>query len=337
MNRRPTVRRRLASGLILGATLWATSTAAANPSTQTERAESSELLLQQGREAFEGKRYEEAHARLTRAYEFWPSYRTACALGQVELELEMYRDAAGHLDVCLARYPAHDPQQALDRVLEGLREARRHVAVFEPIVNVSGATILVNGEPVGTTPLDSDLFVEPGLRRVTVRKPGFADSSVELLFTAGGTTHWQAQLAPVVSKSTTATPGASHVYLGVGTVLTAVTLAGGGALSVIAHVEQERATRAIARAEQAGPCPASSRSEPCVAARAQLEAASQSSDLATATLWAGAGLGVVTAVIAWVTLGANSQSADAGATSVTVALQPSLLRGGAGATWIGRF
>ena len=122
--------------------------------------------------------------------------------------------------------------------------------------------------------------------------------------------------------------------MGVGTVLTAVTLAGGGALSVLAHVEQQRASRAVARAEQAGPCPAWSRSAPCVAAREQLEVASQSSDLAAATLWAGAGLGVVTAVIAWLTLG---QSQDAAVPSVAAALQPSLHRGGAGATWIGRF
>lgn len=313
--------------------------ASAEPGTEAERAELSEQLLQQGREAFEGKRYEEAHQRLSHAYRLLQSYRTACALGQVELELEMHRDAAEHLDICVSRYPADDPQQARERVLEGLRETRRHVAVFEPLLNVRGATILVNGVEVSTTPLESDLFVEPGLRRVTARKAGYRDVSAELFFPAGGTTQWQAELSPQVSLA--ATPavdtGSHDVYLGVGAALTAITLAGGIALGVIAHVEQERANQAVADAEQAGACPASSTRELCVAARGRLNAASQSSDLAVATLWAGAGLGVLTAVVGWATSGNEAQPRRRPAGTAGIELQPSVYRGGAGATWIGRF
>jgi tetratricopeptide (TPR) repeat protein len=308
--------------------------ALAAPETEAERADLSEQLLQQGREAFEAKRYEEAHQRLSRAYRLLQSYRTACALGQVELELEMHRDAAEHLDICVSRYPADDPQQARDRVLDGLRETRRHVAVFEPLVNVRGATILINGEEVSTTPLETDLFVEPGLRRVTARKAGYQDVSAELLFPAGGTTQWQAVLMPLVSERSAQASDGGNLYLGIGTALTTVALAGGVALSVIAHVEQERATRAVA---DAGACPATSNREACVAARRQFDAASRSSDLATTTLWAGAGLGLVTVVIAWATSGGDVKTSDHAATDPAVGLQPAVYRGGAGATWIGRF
>jgi tetratricopeptide (TPR) repeat protein len=319
---------------MLSAWSWAPLAAAA-PETEAERADLSEQLLQQGREAFEGKRYDEAHQRLSRAYRLLQSYRTACALGQVELELEMHRDAAEHLDICVSRYPADDPQQARDRVLDGLRDTRRHVAVFEPLLNVRGATILINGVEVSTTPLESDLFVEPGLRRVTARKAGYRDVSAELFFPAGGTTQWQAALTPLVSEQPAHAPGGiGNMYLGVGTALTAVTLAGGVVLSVIAHVEEERAMRAVA---DAGACPSTSTAGRCVSARSQLDAASQSSDLAVATLWAGAGLGLMTAVVAWVTSGDDVDPSEHRSSSSTFALQPSVYRGGAGATWIGRF
>ncbi len=307
----------------------------AAPDTEAERADSSEQLLQQGREAFEGKRYEEAQERLSRAYRLLQSYRTACALGQVELELEMYRDAAEHLDICVSRYPEDDPQQARERVLEGLRETRRHVAVFEPLINVRGATILINGVEVSATPLESDLFVEPGLRRVTVRKAGYRDVSAELFFPAGGTTQWQAILTPQVSASHVAvasSPGS--VYVGVGAALTAVTLAGGVALSVIAHAEQADAERAVSAARESGDCPASSTRGVCVAARERVDSASRSSDLAAGALWAGAGLGVATVVIA---LATSSNSSSERSQLGTAGLRASVSFGGVGASWTGQF
>lgn len=325
----------LARVVVLAAGLGFVPTAFGASETEAERADLSEELLQQGRAAFEGKRYDEAHERLSRAYRLLQSYRTACALGQVELELEMYRDAAEHLDICVSRYPADDPQQARERLLDGLRETRRHVAVFEPLLNVPGATLLINGVEVSTTPLESDLFVEPGLRRVTARKAGYRDASAELFFPAGGTTQWQAELTQRVSAAPRHRAGDGvDLYLGIGTALTAVTLAGGIALTVIAHVEEGRAERAVA---DAGTCTAVSASDRCVAARNQLDAASRNSDLATTTLWAGAGLGLATAVVAWVTSGGEDKPSDHQIPGSVQSLQPSVYPGGVGATWTGRF
>lgn len=280
--------------------------------TESERAELSEQLLQRGREAFEAKRYQEAHNRLSHAYRLHHSYRTACALGQVELELELFRDAAEHLDVCISRYPVDDPQQARDRVLDGLRETRRRVAVFEPTVNLLGATILVNGVEVGTTPLETDLFVEPGLRRITVRKAGYQDVSAELFFPAGGTTHWQAELLPQDDALTQKVQDSSGggTLLGIGTALTALTLAGGGALSILAHVEANRASKALERAEQSGSCPTSATNPECSSARRLQDEAAASSELAAGALWVGAGLGVATIIVHWV-VQANTADAEA--------------------------
>lgn len=304
--------------------------------TEAERAESSEQLLQQGRQAFESKRYAEAHARLREAYALHQSYRTACALGQVELELEKYRDAAEHLDLCVTRYPADDPQQARERLFDGLRETRRHVAVFEPLVDQLGASISINGVEVGKTPLRSDLFVEPGLRRVTVRKPGYRDVSAELFFPAGGTTQWQANLMVEPLRVGASNSGQSSMYLGIGTAVTAVTLAGGVVLGVIAHAEQQRADRAVEQARQGGPCLPTTTSGACVAARRQLDAATQASDVASVTLLAGAGLGVLTVITHWLGDdgdGPTNNMQDRGG----IGWQPLVYSGGIGAACSGRF
>ncbi len=305
--------------------------------TESDRAEKSEHLLQDGRQAFEAKRYPEAHARLSQAYRLHQSYRTACALGQVELELQMYRDAAEHLDICITRYPDDDPQQARERVLEGLRETRRHVAVLDVDVNLLGATILINGVEVGTTPLDADLYVEPGRRRVTVRKAGYRDASEELFFPAGGTLRWRAVLAAGNSESVYKVNSVSTApYLGIGTALTVLTLAGAGTLSLIAHTESARAERAVERAASNGSCPTTSTRPDCTAARRQLDEAARTSELATATLWAGAGMAVVTAIVHWVSSTA-SEPEQSYAAQVSPLLQPIVHPDLLGAVWSSAF
>lgn len=330
---------RRATGWVLVAALWGVpqnvAFAQAARDTEAARAESSEQLLQQGRHAFESKRYAEAHARLSEAYQLHQSYRTACALGQVELELEQYRDAAEHLDLCVTRYPVDDPQQARERLFEGLRETRRHVAVFEPLVDQLGASLLINGVEVGKTPLRADLFVEPGLRRVTVRKPGYRDVSAELFFPAGGTTQWQANLSVEPLSVAGANSNNGSLYLGIGTALTAVTLAGGVALGVIAHAEQQRADRAVEQARQAGPCLPAATSGACVTARRQLDAATRASDAATVTLLAGAGLGVLTVITHW--LGGGNEPTDEPKDRGSLGWQPVVYSGGIGAACSGQF
>lgn len=338
--RRRSLRRIGSSAALSLATWWSTPPLAAAPMTESERAELTEQLLQQGKQAFENKRYEEAYEYLGRAFRLHQSYRTACALGQIELELDKFRDAAEHLQICILRYPAEDPQQARERVLDGLREARRHVAVFEPTVNSTGATLLINGVELGTTPFESDLFVEPGLRRITVRKPGYKDVSAELFFPAGGTVEWHGE---TVEERRTPTPQQSSqhngVYLGIGTALTAVTLASAGALAIVAHAESERAANLLERAHRAGGCSVNSSRDVCVDARRRLDEAATTSNWAVGALWAGAGLGIATVVVHWLANGGKSvDTEDVGETKqVSDVVQPIVHPEMMGAIWSRQF
>jgi hypothetical protein len=59
-----------------------------------------------------------------------------------------------------------------------LRTVRSLVSSIRVIVNEPGASVFVDGEPVGTTPLPDVLTVDLGERRIRVSKPGFKDQEI---------------------------------------------------------------------------------------------------------------------------------------------------------------
>jgi hypothetical protein len=61
-----------------------------------------------------------------------------------------------------------------------VRSASPYVAKLTVQVNEPGATIFVDDEPAGTTPLAQPLMVDIGKRRIRVTKPGFRDVAREV-------------------------------------------------------------------------------------------------------------------------------------------------------------
>ncbi|MGO9833054.1 MAG: PEGA domain-containing protein [Polyangiaceae bacterium] len=59
-----------------------------------------------------------------------------------------------------------------------LRTVRTLVTSVRLIVNESGASVFVDGEPVGTTPLADPLLVDLGERHIRVTKPGFKEQVI---------------------------------------------------------------------------------------------------------------------------------------------------------------
>jgi hypothetical protein len=129
-------------------------------------------LFTQGFEAINASQFERARQILTEAMSDCPSYDVAGALGQAELELKRYRDAAEHLDYAITHFPPGESRELLARTKEGLERAKKHVATLRVAVNQPGAEILVDDRRVGISPLKSDLFVEPGAHRVRAAKEG---------------------------------------------------------------------------------------------------------------------------------------------------------------------
>jgi PEGA domain len=140
-----------------------------------------EQLFHEGTKAFEAAEYAEAYTALKSAWELAPSYRTAAGLGQVELQIERFRDAAYHLSYCLRHYPQDGDAAIRTHVEDGLEQARTHVAALRVRVGVEGADVAVDGASVGKSPLDGLVFVDPGSHKVTASHAGYrlAEADVE--------------------------------------------------------------------------------------------------------------------------------------------------------------
>jgi hypothetical protein len=172
-------------GLLAAAVVWSTLglalPARAVPGEQAAAdVERAEQHFKKGTRAFESEKYSEAYASMRTAWDLAPSYRTAAGLGQVELHLAQFRDAAEHLSYCLRHYPVDGDPAVRAHVEQGLLQAREHVAALRVRVNVEGADVAVDGSTAGKSPLDGLLFVEPGSHTVTASRDGkLAKATVE--------------------------------------------------------------------------------------------------------------------------------------------------------------
>jgi len=158
-------------------------------------------LFDAGAKDFEHGRYAEALANLESAHATYPTFRTAAVLGQVELHLKSYRDAAEHLDFALRSLPSTSEHETRQRVMRGLTEARRNVHALSIHCDTRGAEVLIDGAHIAVTPLGHELFVEPGNHEVVLRKAGHRDFSMVAYFPAGGARRVQAALERLSTSS----------------------------------------------------------------------------------------------------------------------------------------
>jgi hypothetical protein len=108
-------------------------------------------------------------------------------VGQARLTLSL----AGHIEQSrLVQISEDEPA----RLAVTLQRAARTVAILTVMSEPAGASVLLDGEEVGVTPLTLG-EVEPGARRVAVEAEGRAPWSSELVLEAGGATRAEVALA----------------------------------------------------------------------------------------------------------------------------------------------
>jgi hypothetical protein len=93
----------------------------------------------------------------------------AANLGNVEVQLGKHRDAAEHLAFALRTMPKDRLSDMRERIEQELRAAKSHIVLVTVRVDTDGAEILVDGKSAGRSPLDGDLFLEPGRRVIEAR------------------------------------------------------------------------------------------------------------------------------------------------------------------------
>ena len=166
----------------------ASTTAQATPVRQGSARDQAIVHFNEGNEAFTRGDTHEAYKQYQTAWQLHRTFDIACNLGRAEAELGKLPQAAGHLAYCLEHFsssPQHDLRDARQRYAELFDTIRTQVSSLSFDVDPNGAEISVNGEIVGTTPLDRNVFVLPGTQVVELRLAGYQHLKREIPAGAG--------------------------------------------------------------------------------------------------------------------------------------------------------
>lgn len=193
-------------------------------------------LMRQGLEEFRRKNLEGARSAFAEAWAIEHHSAIAANLGDMELRLGRYRDAAEHWSYYLRNAP---PERDRSDARSAIAECRKHVASLT-ISAVSGVEVVVDGHVVGTTPIDQELWMDPGTHSVAGRFQDRTTANQEISLVAGDARQLAlAAPAPSVSSppplpvATTPTPAAKPRESS-GTSLRAPVLVAGSVFTAIA-------------------------------------------------------------------------------------------------------
>jgi hypothetical protein len=112
------------------------------------------------------------------------SVEIAANLAVAETKLGKHRDAATHLAFALRTFPVKEDPKKKERIEALLADAKTHVAELTIEVE-DGATIRVDGEAVGVSPLGTPIYIEPGDRSIEAENGARARGARRLTLAAG--------------------------------------------------------------------------------------------------------------------------------------------------------
>jgi tetratricopeptide (TPR) repeat protein len=155
---------------------------AAAPSTDTDEARQH---FADGLKLYKDGDFDAALVQFERAYTIKPNYKVLYNIAQTYFQLREYVEARDDM----ARYlkeggSAIDPERQA-AASKDLADLEKRVAKVVLTVNVAGATVLVDGKKVGTTPLSEPISVSEGQRTISVEAPN-RGARERLIRVAGG-------------------------------------------------------------------------------------------------------------------------------------------------------
>jgi hypothetical protein len=110
--------------------------------------------------------YARARVSYLAAWALKKHWQIAGSLGDTEVKLGLYRDAAEHLAYYMRLSPNQPPSPEAQKLF---REACSRIGTLLITVDVSGAEVAVDGKVVGNAPLEDPVFVEPGHHTIEAR------------------------------------------------------------------------------------------------------------------------------------------------------------------------
>lgn len=141
--------------------------------------------------------FAQARATFLAAWALEQHWSIALGLGDCELRLNRYQEAATHLAIALRDMPPN--HESRERATAAMREVRLHVAELRFDVDVDGVELFVDGKAVGRSPLPTPVFVDAGTHEVEGRLPNREPSRTTIDARIGGTYPVRFVMAPPAS------------------------------------------------------------------------------------------------------------------------------------------
>lgn len=178
-------------------------------------------LFDQAQAAFAKGDMQGALAAYQEAWALQKSYDIAGNMGNVELKLGMYRDAAKHLSFAFFNFPPTGDPALKQALLKKVWEVQDQVARIRVAVSEEGAEVWVNGKLAGTSQIGETLFLDPGEIVVEAKLSGYANARQALHLDKGGAKLVEMKLVPlpppvVVTEKRSAVPAIVAGGLAVG-------------------------------------------------------------------------------------------------------------------------
>ncbi|WP_437562439.1 PEGA domain-containing protein [Sorangium sp. So ce542] len=144
--------------------------------------------------------YAGALARFERAYELSRDHRLLWKVALCQKNLRRYAKMLATLRRMEAEAGAALSPRDRQDIADLIKAAGAFVSRLEITASEPGATVFVDDEPVGTTPLAEPVPIDIGDRRIRVSKPGFVDFVRRETVVGGGTLALVARLDRAVHR-----------------------------------------------------------------------------------------------------------------------------------------
>ena len=162
------------------------------PGNEPTAVDEARIRFQKGVQLFHEYSFEAALAEFRKAYQLAPSYRVLYNIAQVHYELKNYVDALKAFRQYLNEGAADVAADRRTQVEAEIRKLEGRVGFLEIVANVDSGQVAIDDVPVGILPMKAPILVNPGVRRVSVTKPGFGTTARNV--TIAGGDHAQVQL-----------------------------------------------------------------------------------------------------------------------------------------------
>jgi hypothetical protein len=159
----------------------------------------------EGVAAYDAGRFEASRLAFAQAYALEPLAELLINLGHAELKTGRYVEGSRHIAKALRDAEIGlGERRAAERALQ---TAEPYVARVKVEVNIDGASVVIDGEDAGTSPMIYAWYMEPGEHRIRASKEGFTHDEQTLGVSRGQMKTIELTIAPLGGAPKAVAPG----------------------------------------------------------------------------------------------------------------------------------